>query len=116
MRRHPTEPERRLWRQLRRKQVGGYKFRRQHPIGSFIVDFYCHEARLIVEVDGESHASQEDYDAARTAWLEAQDHHVIRFSNTDVMSNLEGVLQVIFEQCVRYAPPPAHTPFPRGDG
>ena len=99
MRRKPTEPERRLWQKLRRKQLDGYKFRRQHPIGRFIVDFYCHQARLVVEVDGDSHAFQEEYDAARTAWLEAQGLHVIRFDNHTVITNLDGVLQAILTAC-----------------
>lgn len=97
--REPTEPERRLWQKLRRKQLNGYKFRRQHPIGRFIVDFYCHQARLVVEVDGESHAFQEEYDAARTAWLEAQGLRVIRFSNKAVMKNIDGVAQAIWAAC-----------------
>lgn len=99
MRREPTEPERRLWQKLRRKQLGSYKFRRQHPNGRFILDFYCHEARLVVEVDGDSHAFQEEYDAARTAWLEAQGLHVLRFSNQAVIQNMDGVLQAIFMAC-----------------
>lgn len=99
MRREATEPERRLWSKLRRKQLDGYKFRRQHPIGRFIVDFYCHQARLVVEVDGASHAFEEEYDAARTAWLEAQGLRVIRFHNRTVMENLEGVLQMIWTTC-----------------
>ncbi|WP_420642830.1 endonuclease domain-containing protein [Candidatus Leptofilum sp.] len=99
MRQQPTEPERRLWQHLRRKQLGGFRFRRQQPLGAYIVDFYCHEARLIVEVDGDSHAFQEKYDAERTAWLEEQGNHVIRFWNVEVMQNLDGVLQVILAKC-----------------
>lgn len=105
MRREPTKPERRLWQKLRRKQLG-YKFRRQHPIGRYILDFYCHQARLVVEVDGDSHAYQEEYDAARTAWLEAQGLRVMRFSNRTVMQNLDGVLQLIFEACADDLPSP----------
>ncbi|MCP5093935.1 MAG: endonuclease domain-containing protein [Chloroflexi bacterium] len=99
MRRMPTEPERRLWQKLRRKQLAGYKFRRQHPIGRFIVDFYCHQARLVVEVDGGSHTDQAAYDAARTAWLATQEIRVIRFSNQAVMQNMDDVLQTIFMHC-----------------
>jgi very-short-patch-repair endonuclease len=101
MRREPTEPERRLWQKVRRKQLDGYKFRRQHPIGRFILDFYCHEARLVVELDGESHAFQEEYDAARTEWLEAQGLRVLRFPNHVVMKNMEGVLETILMACRR---------------
>jgi very-short-patch-repair endonuclease len=99
MRREPTEPERRLWQKVRRKQLNGYKFRRQHPIGRFILDFYCHEARLVVELDGESHAFQEEYDAARTEWLEAQGLRVLRFPNQVVMKNMESVLEAILMAC-----------------
>jgi very-short-patch-repair endonuclease len=99
MRREPTEPERRLWQKVRRKQLDGYKFRRQHPIGRFILDFYCHEARLVVELDGESHAFQEEYDAARTEWLKAQGLRVLRFPNQVVMKNMEGVLAAILMAC-----------------
>jgi very-short-patch-repair endonuclease len=99
MRRQPTEPERRLWQRLRGKRLGGYKFRRQQPLGAYIVDFYCHEARLIVEVDGDSHAFQEAYDGERTTWLEGEGNKVIRFWNVEVMQNLEGVLQVIEAAC-----------------
>jgi very-short-patch-repair endonuclease len=67
-----TKPERILWNALRNRQLDGHHFRRQHPIGDFIVDFFCAEARLVIEVDGDSHAGQREYDARRTAWLLAQ--------------------------------------------
>lgn len=102
MRREPTEPERRLWQKLRRKHLDGFKFRRQHPIGPFIIDFYCHQARLVIEVDGDSHAFQEEYDAARTAWLEAQGLQVVRLDNQTVMKNLDGVLELILAICWEY--------------
>ncbi len=111
MRRKPTETERRLWRRLRRKQVGGYKFRRQHVNGRFIVDFYCHEARLILEIDGETHAFQEEYDAARTAWLEEQGNRVVRFSNQQIYRHMDEVMQYIFELC---EPSPQSPPEGRG--
>lgn len=84
--------ERRLWRHLRDRQLGGLHFRRQHPIGPYIVDFYCSERGLIVELDGESHNYQAEYDEARTAFLEAEGYHLVRFTNADVRDNLEGVL------------------------
>ena len=99
MRQEPTKAEQKLWRLLRRKQIDGCKFRRQHPIGRFIVDFYCHEARLIIEVDGDIHAFQEAYDAARQESLEEQGYRVVRFSNQDVLKNMDGVLGMIFELC-----------------
>ena len=70
-------------------------------LGPYIVDFYCHEARLIVEIDGDSHAFQEAYDAQRTAWLEAEGNRVIRFWNVTVMKNLEWVLQTIQAACAQ---------------
>jgi len=99
MRREPTKAEQTLWQSLRRGQLGNYKFRRQQPIGRYIVDFYCHQAQLIVEVDGDVHAEQEEYDAERTAWLEANGYRVIRFSNLSVNTNLDGVLQEILTAC-----------------
>lgn len=108
MRRRPTEPERRLWQRLRGKQLDGYKFRRQHPIDRFIVDFYCHAALIAVEIDGESHANQQEYDRERTAWLESAGLRVIRFTNNEVMHNMEGVLVTIIESCKNphLSPPP----------
>jgi len=71
------------------RQLAGYKFRRQQPIGRFIVDFYCADVKLVIELDGDSHAGQVEYDSARTQWLEDREYHVIRFSNWDVHKNLE---------------------------
>jgi predicted helicase len=82
---------------LRNRQLAGYKFRRQHPLGRFVLDFYCHEAKLCVELDGGQHAepAQADYDRERTVWLNREGIRVIRFWNTDVFNNIEGVLQSI---------------------
>jgi len=90
-----TPAERRLWLALRRKQVSGLRFRRQHPIEHFVVDFCCVEERLVVEVDGDVHRYTEDYDRARQDWLEANGYRVLRFTNTDVMDNLSGVAEAI---------------------
>jgi ATP-dependent helicase HrpA/adenine-specific DNA-methyltransferase len=92
LRQNPTDAESRLWRHLRGKQMEGIRFRRQQPIGPYIVDFFCAEARLIVEVDGGQHAEDSD---TRTRWLEARGYRVIRFWNNDVLSNTEGVLTMI---------------------
>lgn len=94
LRNNPTEAERRLWRQLSRRQLEGFKFSRQIPVGPFICDFLCRERKLIVEVDGGQHAESKR-DAARSAFLEAQGYRVIRFWNNEVLGNLDGVLQVI---------------------
>jgi very-short-patch-repair endonuclease len=83
----PTDAEIRLWSRLRGKQLAGFRFRRQHPLGPYVVDFFCAEAKLIVEVDGGQHA---DDGEARTRWLEARGYRVIRFWNNDVLANTEG--------------------------
>jgi very-short-patch-repair endonuclease len=94
MRRDATPPEHRLWQALRREALG-LKWRRRQPIGRYIVDFYCSSARLVVEVDGATHADPAA-DAARDAWLAAQGLRVLRFWNNEVMGNPEGVLAAIF--------------------
>ncbi len=99
MRRKPTKAEKALWQKLRRRQLGDYKFRRQHPIGNFIVDFYCAETQLIVEVDGDVHAHQEAKDAERSADLEVQGYRVIRFWNGQVLQEMDSVLTMILGVC-----------------
>jgi very-short-patch-repair endonuclease len=100
--RQPQTPiESNLWARLRDRQLGGYKFRRQHPIGRFVVDFYCADCRLVVEVDGDSHADQVEYDQARTEWLNEQGYIVIRLPNRAVQSQLEVVLAAILAECQR---------------
>lgn len=98
MRRPQTPAEATLWQALRKRHLG-YKFRRQHPIDRFIIDFYCAEAKLCLEIDGPSHfeAAQQEYDAARTAHLEAQGYHLIRFTNNEVRYNLEAVVDKIIQ-------------------
>ena len=100
-RREMTPQERRLWAHLRAKQLYGLKFRRQHPIDRFILDFYCHRHRLVVEIDGHSHADPEQiiYDQARTEWLEDQGNRVIRFTNREIDANIEAVLDQIARVC-----------------
>ena len=95
LRSNPTEAERRLWRGLRQKQLDGHRFRRQHPIGPYVVDFICLDAKLVIEVDGGQHASQKDEDSERTEWLAERGYRVIRFWNSDVLSNIEGVIETI---------------------
>ncbi|MBI2182528.1 MAG: endonuclease domain-containing protein [Deltaproteobacteria bacterium] len=97
LRKNSTEVERLLWRHLRMWQLDGYKFRRQQPIGNYIVDFVCLEKRLIIELDGGQHAEQGDYDAQRDTWLRDQRFTVLRFWNNDVLINVEGVAARIFE-------------------
>jgi very-short-patch-repair endonuclease len=106
--RHPLTPaEKKVWDRVRNQQLG-FKIRRQHPIGHFITDFYCAPARLVIEIDGDTHAEtdQAEYDAARTAWLEAHGYHVIRFDNADVHKNLASVLEAIWGACEKFSPGP----------
>jgi very-short-patch-repair endonuclease len=89
-----------MWERLKGKQISGVRFRRQHPIDIFIADFYCHQAKLVVEIDGEVHNLQKDYDVGRTAEMGKYDILVIRFTNTDVITGIEDVISKI-EETVR---------------
>ncbi len=95
LRRDQTEAERRLWRLVRNRQLGGFKFRRQFPIDRYVADFACAEARLVVELDGGQHAERADADAERTKVLEACGWEVVRFWNGDVIENERGVSDTI---------------------
>ena len=97
LRKNPTEAERLLWMHLRYRQMGGHKFRRQQPIGRYIVDFACPEKRLLIEIDGGQHSQQADYDATRTEWLESQGFRLLRFWNTQVIKETDAVKSVILE-------------------
>lgn len=99
LRKSMTPAEARLWHYLRHRQLGGYYFRRQHPIGRFITDFCCTKARLIVEVDGDVHVMQQEYDAARAQWLQERGYRVIRFTNDEVVRQLPAVLESILVAC-----------------
>jgi len=101
LRRPLTPQEQKLWQRLRRKQLYGIKFRRQHPLFRFILDFFCYQRRLVIEIDGHSHADldQQRYDQARTEWLEQRGLRVIRFTNREVDENIEGVLAEIARAC-----------------
>ncbi len=95
LRRRQTEAERRLWSRLRGRQVMGAKFRRQHPLGPYIVDFCCPEARLVIEIDGGQHAQQTRADAFRTRTIEELGYEVIRFWNNEVLAETDAVLECI---------------------
>lgn len=92
LRREAPFPERLLWGRLRHGQMSGYHFRRQHVVGPYITDFYCAHARLVIELDGQSHDGRRAYDEQRTRFLEAQGLRVIRFSDDQVIHELENVL------------------------
>jgi very-short-patch-repair endonuclease len=93
LRKNLTDAERTLWQKLRARGLEGHKFRRQVPLGPYIVDFVCKSAQLVVEVDGGQHAEQEDYDRKREHFLRSQGYEVVRFWNNEVLGNLEGVLK-----------------------
>jgi very-short-patch-repair endonuclease len=106
LRRNSTNAERRLWQGLRRKQVAGFRFRRQVVLGGFVADFACFEARMVVEVDGATHSTNEETarDAGRSAALSAQGFDVLRFTNEDVFRNLDGVLETIWLRLAELRP------------
>jgi very-short-patch-repair endonuclease len=114
MRAVPTEAERKLWWHLRhRLRVSATHFRRQVRIGPYIVDFACHQAGLIVEVDGGQHGDAIAADSKRTRFLETEGYRVLRFWNNDVLRNMDGVLEII-QRAITSTPTP--NPSPQGGG
>jgi very-short-patch-repair endonuclease len=99
LRANDTEAEARLWQALRDRRLGGWKWRRQVPIGRYIVDFYCADAKLVVELDGGQHSEQVAYDVRRTAALNASGLRVLRFWNSEVLTNSDGVCWAILDAC-----------------
>lgn len=118
MRANPTEPEKRLWRSLSNSQLSGFKFRRQAVVSRYIADFLCPQKRLVVEIDGDTHDA--DHDSKRDQQLRRLGYETLRFSNDDVMKNVEGVLERILDHLQKldqpdgYAPHP--NPSPEGEG
>jgi very-short-patch-repair endonuclease len=106
-----TESENRLWRRLRAHRLNGEKFRRQQPIGPYVVDFVHFGARLIIEADGGQHNGA-PHDEKRDAWLRAQGFKVMRFWNNEISSNLDGVLTAVMAAMASPSPP---TPLPQGE-
>lgn len=107
LRRDMTPAEKKLWACLRRGQLDGWHWRKQHAVGTYIVDFFCAKAKLVIEVDGDSHAEPDQiaYDAERTRWLNEQQHYrVLRFTNAEVYHQLDGVVDRIWEALKE--PPP----------
>jgi very-short-patch-repair endonuclease len=114
-----TEAERRIWQILRSQQMQGHKFRRQVPIGRYIADFVCHEARLIVEIDGGQHDRGSPREAERSMFLQNEGYRLLRFWNNEVLANLDGVHATITEELGRIAPtePLCYAPSPlMGEG
>jgi adenine-specific DNA-methyltransferase len=106
-----TDAERALWRALRLRQFSGYKFRRQHPVGHYIVDFASVEAGLCIEVDGSQHQDAKQYDDERTAFLESRGLMVLRFWDNEVLTQIESVKQAIWNALQHKKPPPP-CPYP----
>ena len=100
LRTNMTDAERHLWAKIRLKQLKGYQFYRQKPIGDYIVDFFCPRAKLVIEVDGSQHFSDEmtEYDRIRNEYLSSLGLRVLRFTNTEVLKNIAGVVESIEEK------------------
>ena len=110
LRQRQTDVERKLWSKLRDRRLVGLRFRRQHPIGPYVVDFVCEDAKVVVELDGSQHKepANVDKDAARTSYLETRGYHVLRIWNTDVNTNIDGVLSGIYSTAsARIKPSPS---------
>ena len=121
LRKNMTDAERLLWQHLRNRELGGYKFRRQRPIGPYIVDFVCLEKRLVVEVDGGQHAGQVELDTKRSGYLKEKGYRVMRFWNNEVLQETESVLAVILSSLdgsvtSPHPHPPHPSPLPEGRG
>jgi len=100
LRKNMTDAERHLWTKIRMKQLKGYQFYRQKPIGDYIVDFFCPRAKLVIEIDGSQHFSGDmpQYDRTRDEYLSSLGLRVLRFTNTDVLTRIEGVVERIEEE------------------
>jgi len=121
LRSNMTDAEQRLWTRVRRKQILDVQFYRQKPLGGYIVDFYAPKASLVIELDGGQHfeAEQQDYDQRRTEFLQQQGLMVLRFTNLDVLQNIDGVMEKIFVVVrvrLEYLKNPPNPLFQRGDG
>ena len=115
LRQNLPEPEKRLWMELRAARFQGIKFRRQKVIGKFIADFASNDPKLVIELDGDTHADRGSYDAARTEFLGGQGYQVVRFSNLDVMENLNGVLEQLTVVIAEMNPTHLPTLSPEGE-
>ena len=124
LRRRLTDAEQKLWQHIRNRQLMGFRFRRQAPIGKYIVDFVCFEKRLVIELDGGQHAVHQEYDNYRSEWLRSQEFKVIRFWNHGVLEQIEAIKEVISQNLITPHPdlPPqggkemSRAAFTRGEG
>ena len=115
LRKNLTDAERHLWFHLRGHRLGGFRFRRQHPVGPYIADFACLQPRVVVELDGGQHMDS-SRDARRDAFLRRQGYVVLRFWNNEVLGRTDGVLTVILEALLAGGPPPQPSPASGGGG
>ena len=97
MRKEPTYAESLLWQQLRKERLAGFKFRRQHIIQTFIVDFYCPAAKLVIEIDGAIHKTQVEYDQVREGDLRVMGYQILRFTNEEVINDISGTIEEIHQ-------------------
>ncbi len=109
LRQQATFPERLLWSRLRRGQIHGHRFRRQHPIANYVVDFYCVDANLIIEVDGNSHIGQKQHDRDRQNHLESLGYRVLRVTNDDILKEIDSVVEGV-AHAVKHAADDRHPP------
>ena len=114
LRKNQTPQEQILWNILRNRQVLGYKFRRQYPIGNYVVDFVCKENKMIIEIDGGQHNTPEGIlaDENRTKYLQSVGYKILRFWNNEIDNNIEGVYQKIIEQIENIKTTPHPNPLP----
>ena len=105
-----TDAEQALWYRPRNRQLEGCKFRRQHYIDRYVVDFVCTERMLVIELDGGQHLDQQDYDDTRTRYLQTRGYRVLHFWNNDVLTNIESVLEAVVEAWRAPAPSPQPSP------
>lgn len=105
LRKNMTDAEKKLWYHLRNRQFEGLKFRRQHQIRNYIVDFICLEKKIVIEVDGSQHIENTTYDSKRTKWLERQGFKVIRVWNNNVLNQIEFVLDMLYQE-IQNSPSP----------
>ncbi|MFD2578731.1 endonuclease domain-containing protein [Novosphingobium colocasiae] len=115
MRREMTEPETRIWLKVRAQRLNGVKFRRQKVIGPYIADFAANDPRLVIEIDGQTHDVDDRRDAERTRYLNERGYHVIRFTNLDVMTNMDGVMIALSQALEMAGKSPLPTLSPEGE-
>ena len=102
LRENMTLHEKLLWERIKSNQIGGFRFKAQHPISSYIADFYCHKLKLVIEIDGDNHSAidQKEYDSGRTFDLEQFGISVLRFSNDSIETNIDHVVDQIKDHCL----------------